>query len=505
MDNNNNRPLRDRVFNYVTNWQTLKKLKNDDVSKEIFNEIVLLPIEELREMINDFFERLKNTKKYLKETAMYETLGRHDAEMDLNTQRAIQKSVIYFYRAATKFLPEGIFDEIISDLIVYSEFLIDSEIKEIIFKFLIRQNSEQALKFCIKFIQDSIDFDRHRTNIFHNHITTLAQESPLIENVLTYILKLSPYIFENIEPRHHPEIITRFRGYYYELIKRKFSIGRELVHTYIKTEGETKKAIAKAIAQTGRFPERETNVVRTLLEYLISDDLPAALQDEILALIKSIHIDPKNNDKASILNLIIEQAQSMSGLKKPPLQQILNALFQLIGEPSPQWREAVDIISTKLSYDVDFAKQKIYIQTKLREYGLDPIEVDFERFMKSCERDNQPALETLRKVYEGIARFLINKVKEQWVKNPMKQNFIHLEGKSILTATAEPSLPDTKKAGAHKEVAYSEDLWGLLSHYGSHPNPTDELKFTLFISTLSWIYLLLKRYEKTTSAKSVVK
>jgi len=487
--------LGEKLLRYISNPTTSSKLeRSDEILPEIKSELIGLDKNQIIEILNFIFEKFKHINRYYKENKWWESANYHNAESDRVIQLNIQISIIRFFRAITNDLPESSFKDVIPNLTAYGTFTLEPVLKNEIFNFLIRLSELDALEFCKSYIIDSMDYDRHKSHIFHNYIVKLVEVTPFFQEVFDFILEIIDEVFTKINPNERTSFIQRFRGYFVTLVRRNLSLGRRLVLELVQSQGDSHRALMDAVIEAGRFPEQQTCIISSLIEFLTANDLSNELRDDILGILKSIHGDERKNDKGMILSIILEKANSLSGIEKSPLKDLFNALFQLIGDSSPQWREAVNVISTKIVFDADLAQQKTYIKRKLSDYGLENIELDYERFIRSCERDNQPSLETLRNVLQGVINFIISKIGGK-IESTMKETLKHLE-KDILKTTAKIPPPKPNRESDHKELLYSNDLWGLLSHYGSHPNPADDIQFSLFISTLSWIYLLLRRYEK---------
>ncbi|TXT66238.1 MAG: hypothetical protein BAJALOKI3v1_40048 [Promethearchaeota archaeon] len=75
-------------------------------------------------------------------------------------------------------------------------------------------------------------------------------------------------------------------------------------------------------------------------------------------------------------------------------------------------------------------------------------------------------------------------------KNMMK-NLETLEKHKILKETPE------NKQDTHIERSSVYKTFGILSNYGSHSTPQDsDTTPNIFINTINWIHLILKRYNK---------
>ncbi len=212
--------------------------------------------------------------------------------------------------------------------------------------------------------------------------------------------------------------------------------------------------------------------------------------------LKKITQEEGKADRGKILTVILKKANTLSGLDKTALEDLFASLFQILGQYSQAWREAVEITSSKFVFDVDLATQRSYVEAKLKEYGLTDVEHSYDQFMKNCDRDGEPVLETLRKIYEGVIKYLVTELKGK-VGSDMFATLHLLEKERLLKTTEnspEPLNPEPHFVKHHSELNYAYNLYALLSYY-AYTGPNDELQFSLYVQTISWLYFLFKRYE----------
>ena len=482
------------LFQLVSDPEAFQRFKTQNKAhKEVISKFSNMAQFDIREIINNLFEKFRHINRYFLGTKWAQTY-----KNEIGLQKAIRKNLLILFDKLSGHLPDNAFTNIIDDLSVFGDMYNDPAMTDLIFEFFAKLKEQKAFKFCKTHILSSIDYDRHKTHIFHNKLNRLTELTPFLDETFDFILSLMPKIFENLPNSELNNFMNHFRGYFYNLIRRDPSMAARLFPVLVQTDGYPHLAIFQTIIRAGSLPEAETNIFACLIDLLTSNETSYHSKYSALQIIKKLSQEEGKADRGKIISIILKKAKDLSGLEKEALDELFASLFQILGHSSQQWREAVDIISSKLVFDIDLAGQRTYVEGKLKEYELTVVEESYDRFMKSCERDGTPALETLRKVYEGVINYLVNKL-----NGKMGSDFftkLHLlEKKGLFKTTqkiSEPLNADPHKIKHHLELHYAYNLYGLLSHYGAHLVPIDELQFSLYVQTISWLYFLFKRYER---------
>lgn len=135
------------------------------------------------------------------------------------------------------------------------------------------------------------------------------------------------------------------------------------------------------------------------------------------------------------------------------------------------------------------------IPKKLRDMGFDNESADYEKAYKGYQNNDKGSISTIRTVIEGVSKSIVQS-KGITVYDQMA-TFIQLEKLGILK---EIDKKQCSKCGFRKkdlELLNAYNIYSLLSHYGNHTGElTNELAEYLFISASSFIWFLIKRYEK---------
>ncbi|MBA7507070.1 hypothetical protein ES706_05786 [subsurface metagenome] len=183
--------------------------------------------------------------------------------------------------------------------------------------------------------------------------------------------------------------------------------------------------------------------------------------------------------------------EDLSGEAKQKVKKIINDILLL---PSieiintynlpKEIESAIDIISIKNTHQM-----QLYIKKKLDDYSFNTVLLDFEETLKIFKQGGtRSPVNQLRVVYEGVVEELVKTL--GGTKSNMKDNLKFLETKKILKETT------GNRGDQNLEATYSYNLYSLLPFYGSHPNPLSlEFLTSLFFQVISWMFLILKRYE----------
>lgn len=130
------------------------------------------------------------------------------------------------------------------------------------------------------------------------------------------------------------------------------------------------------------------------------------------------------------------------------------------------------------------SEKETFIEKKLEEFEFAKTLANYKSAIKIYKTDYKGAISLLRSTFESLVDEIIESNGEP-LKGNRKAKIVQLTNWEIL-----------KKIERDNEVEHSYRIFGLLSHYGSHTEPiTEEEANFLFISTLAFIWFLIKRYE----------
>ena len=141
-------------------------------------------------------------------------------------------------------------------------------------------------------------------------------------------------------------------------------------------------------------------------------------------------------------------------------------------------------ISPILDENLQILEKETFIEKKLEEFEFAKTLANYKSAIKIYKTDYKGAISLLRSTFESLVDEIIESEGET-LKNNQKDKIAQLTNWEIL-----------KKIDRDNEVEHSYRIFGLLSHYGSHTELiTEEEANFLFISTLAFIWFLIKRYE----------
>jgi len=181
-------------------------------------------------------------------------------------------------------------------------------------------------------------------------------------------------------------------------------------------------------------------------------------------------------------------SHSISTAKKKIVEFQLNNLVKMIQRTMNVTIQGDGSLMPITPAHSNIPQQKDYIERKLQEYGFTTILNDYKEANETYQNNRRGPIGQLRVAYEGLIKELV--IRLQGTPNNVNNNLSSLVNNGILKATP-LNHPDP-----NLEFNFSHKLYGLLSHYGNHPNDADEdIIFSLFLEATTWIYLLLKRYE----------
>ncbi len=137
-------------------------------------------------------------------------------------------------------------------------------------------------------------------------------------------------------------------------------------------------------------------------------------------------------------------------------------------------------------------KQRLYIETQLQNLGFTSPLSDLQQAFQIFFASGRGALDLLRSSFENLVKEIIHNLTSSTFSN-FRTYLVQLRVKNVLIHHPSNSYPDI-------EADISYNLYSLLSVYGAHGTHSDnDMYYILFIETIGWIYLILKRYEALTS------
>jgi len=132
--------------------------------------------------------------------------------------------------------------------------------------------------------------------------------------------------------------------------------------------------------------------------------------------------------------------------------------------------------------------QRLYIETQLQNLGFISALSDLQQAFQIFFASGRGALDLLRSSFENIVKEIIHNLTSRTFSN-FRTYLDQLRVNNILIHHPSNPHPDI-------EANISYNLYSLLSVYGSHGTHSDnDMYYILFIETIGWIYLILKRYE----------
>jgi len=143
---------------------------------------------------------------------------------------------------------------------------------------------------------------------------------------------------------------------------------------------------------------------------------------------------------------------------------------------------------------LEFYSQGInFIRNKLKYQKYNELLRDFNEVLELFQKERKSPIGLIRVVLKGVVKNIVHDLKG--IDKNMRQSLEFLEKKSILNLT-----PGNREK--HLEVNSLYNIFSLLSHYASHPNPFDnEMCSNLCIQAISWINLLLSRLDQLDFSK----
>ena len=134
----------------------------------------------------------------------------------------------------------------------------------------------------------------------------------------------------------------------------------------------------------------------------------------------------------------------------------------------------------------EFAEKLTFIEQKLSELGFNYTLQRFKKAIEIYRSDSKSSLGAMRDCLESLIKEILKSKGEK--EGSVKENIEKLVVLGI--------LKECRYRNHNWEVDYLYSLYGLLSHYGSHPKEdiTEETPRFLLTSTISSTWLLLSRF-----------
>jgi hypothetical protein len=148
-----------------------------------------------------------------------------------------------------------------------------------------------------------------------------------------------------------------------------------------------------------------------------------------------------------------------------------------------------------LDENLQILEKETFIEKKLEEFEFAKTLANYKSAIKIYKTDYKSAIALLRSTFESLVDEIIESEGET-LKNNQKDKIAQLEKLEIIKEIDTQQCQKCQYRKKDSELNYSYDVYSLLSHYGSHTEPiTEEEANFLFISTLAFIWFLIKRYE----------
>jgi len=137
----------------------------------------------------------------------------------------------------------------------------------------------------------------------------------------------------------------------------------------------------------------------------------------------------------------------------------------------------------------EVAVKKLYLETKLEEIGFTYTLGRLKIAISLYGSNYKTSISVLRESMESLTNDIID------AKGDTRDSNIAENRKKLLTHDI---LYPCIYRHHDREIDFLDSLYGLLSHYGSHPNEIDpEVASFLFISSINTMAFLVKRFEKS--------
>jgi hypothetical protein len=229
----------------------------------------------------------------------------------------------------------------------------------------------------------------------------------------------------------------------------------------------------------------ERTYTRTQLELLAEKFGATGLGRNKLLLAKDILSKISEEKEKELIQKVILDARKLDAMKE--IEESLNeferilesALFLRIDESG----NIVPIVEPSIK--PDFEKEKGYLEQMMKKYGFQLANSHFRQALETYKTSYPGFVALFRNSLQALIGEMIEQKGEQ--SSPVfTDNITKLVKVGIL-----------KRTEKGEEVKAVQSLFGMLSHYGSHPEyVTDEIAQLLYVWTISTLSFLIKRFEK---------
>jgi hypothetical protein len=478
-----------RTIQYVSDQNGV--YKREEVRQFIRTELISQDEPTMNSFLALLLDKFKNVAAFYENTPFWTNIHQRYENTSNIVQYVIRKNIILFLTDLVEIDPDINFKEVSRDLSIYYEFLglaqnkSEADIKKVILDFLVKQSDRDLLPYIEKC------FNVPTANELASVTDTITQNTHFKEEILDWILLNANAIVGKFPSKERENVARHLWTGLHKLVEHQHDLGGVLVERLIDADPSLSEILRNAITMSGTLPERSSGVCEKLIDYLISDSVTIDLKNLISKILLDI-IRAKveiHKDAADVFAIIVDKAKYVSGVQKEPLRDLLNLILKVEVKTKEEWRTTVELILGKLDMGTHLALQKAYIETELQKRGFTAELYDFTGSFDSFDTNSRSTIGQLRPVYESLIKKLVIQIGGSPTNNT-SNNLRELEINGILQETP------TNTQDQHLELNFSYKIYGLLSYYGVHPGPiADELIFTIFIETISWIYLLLKRSE----------
>ena len=496
--------LMDKTWEILITPRYSYLLKNDINHKLSFIEELKEFEQSIGDLIAHIFTEFEDQDYIFKYSEYMQTSdGSNAIERKNATLKSIFKNIIYFLDIIQENTSFSVWNEHVPQLMTIQTLLGDDQSKKDLFYFFAKINDIKAFEYCKNHILSLIPEEKQKSNIYHGEFSNLTKKTPFLEESFDFLIEHTNELIDTINLDRNRQmlgvLVGNFRGYFINLIKRTPTLSVRLTHEFERSSSNLELVLIDVIKKSAGIPEETSKILEQLIDLLLKSSENLNLKTNILDMIQVTCTDNMKMDRGRVLSIIIDKSKLLGEDDAGPLSDLLDTLMLVSGEDAQKWRDAAQIIISKLKSDIHVAHQDQYIRKKLIEYGFTKSLTEFENANANYQINRQTALHSMRDTFEGLVTNLIDKIKSPSdnISSSFKDKLIFLEQKTLLEETPQ------NRGDQHLEVTHLYALYGLLSHYRthftSHPQPLPpDMEFILFHSTKLFIYMLLKRSEKFT-------
>ncbi len=240
----------------------------------------------------------------------------------------------------------------------------------------------------------------------------------------------------------------------------------------------------KNYLQSFRNYTQALNVFRTILDKISTKELRDLYQENFKELPETLEKINNLIDSGSVQPEINE----LKNLKEIGIEACKTANKLIEDFNNQKCKEQQEALEIKI---INILKEQLKdIKKLLEKHSFTVVINDFDEALELYDSKRKAPLSLIRNVLEGLVKGIVTKVGKK--PKSMIKNLEILELHEVLKST-----PDNKQ-DIHIERTTVYKIYGILSNYGSHSTPQDsDITANIFINTLGWIHLILKRYESS--------